>query len=181
MNFKLFGIEIKIDFSIFIVFAIAFLVGNNTILFVVLFSSLHELGHLISLYLLGGKADKINISFYGIGLKQSSNLALFHEVLFLLSGICVNIFFVIFNIHRKENIALILVNALPIYPLDVGRCFKLFIDSFLPINISYRLFIVVSFFEISAVIVFSIYHKNFNLIMISVYLLIFWIKEVFYD
>lgn len=181
MKCRAFGVNIIINFSFFIIFALALVFGNKQILYVVLFSSLHEIGHIVTLYCLGGKAEAIRISFYGIGLTHSSKLNWKNELVFLLSGIFVNLIFVILNIYRKINLTLVLINSLPIYPLDIGRCIMLLMDNFLPISISYKLMTTISFLQILAIFTYSICVKNYNLTLIDIYLFIFWLKEVIYD
>ena len=65
MKFQLFDIEFKIEYSLFIILLIALFAKNDDLLYLILFSSLHETGHILSLYLLGGKAEKITFSYYG--------------------------------------------------------------------------------------------------------------------
>lgn len=138
------------------------------------------MGHIISLYLFGGKIDELKISYYGIGMKYSSKLSFRREIIFLMSGILVNLFFAIFNINRNINIALAIINALPIYPLDVGRIVKLTINRYAPYNISDKVYLIISFLFTTIFVVYSFYSKNFNYIIISAYLIV-WLFRGYYD
>lgn len=170
MKFQLFDIEFKIEYSLFIILLIALFAKNDDLLYLILFSSLHEVGHVLSLYLLGGKAEKITFAYYGIGMVRRGNLNFLSEIIFLLSGIVINSLFVIFNFQRKINFCLLLINILPIYPLDAGRCVKLILDRVFDINISYKLYFSFSVICFVALLIFSLYVRNFNLILICVYL-----------
>ena len=170
MKFKLFDVDFEVSFLFFAVICTALIANNYDFIYVLLFSSLHELGHIISLYLLGGKADKITISFYGIGLKHSSDLPVSKEILFLLSGILINLLFVMFNIKRDINLALLVINALPIYPLDMGRCTKLVLEKYFDVRVSYFLMYALSGVAIVLLVGYSICCKKFSLLIISAYL-----------
>ena len=174
MKFRLFDIEFEISFLFFAIVCIALFANNYDFLYVFLFSSLHELGHILSLYLLGGKADKINVSFYGIGLKHSSVLTVSKEVVFLLSGIAVNSVFAILNLRRDINLALIVINALPIYPLDMGRCLKLVLDKYFNISVSYFVLYAFGFATLRLLICYSIYSGKYSILIVSAYLA-FWL------
>lgn len=170
MKFKLFDIEFKIEYSLFIILLIALFAKNDSVLFLLLFSSLHEIGHILSLFLLGGKAKKITFAYYGIGMVRHGNLNFMSEIIFLLSGIAINSVFVIFNFQREINFCLLFINLLPIYPLDAGRCVKLIFERVFDFNVSYKLYFSFSVVCFVALLIFSLYIKNFNLILICVYL-----------
>lgn len=149
------------------------------ILFVLLFCILHELGHIIALYLFGGKAKRITIAFYGIGLCHDYCFGLFKELCFLYAGCLVNLTFAFFNVHRDINIALGLINLLPLYPLDGGRALKLILNNKFSLGISDTIFYIISFLFVIGVIVFAIYYKQYSLLFIVLYLILFGIKNQF--
>lgn len=170
MKFKLFDVDFEVSFLFFVIICTALIANNYDFIYVLLFSSLHELGHIASLYLLGGKADKITISFYGIGLKHSSDLPVSKEILFLVSGILVNLLFILLNLKREINLALFVINALPIYPLDMGRCTKLVLEKYFDVRVSYFLMYAMSIVALVLLVGYSIYYKKFSLLIISAYL-----------
>lgn len=149
------------------------LVGNYSMMYVLLFSALHELGHIALLYSLGGRADLITVAYYGIGLKHTSNLSVTREIIFLLGGIIVNGFFAIIDVKRQINLSLMLINILPIYPLDGGRVLKLVLNSIFDYSISNKLFTTVGFISIFAIIVFAVAKGNLSLGLIAFYLIIY--------
>ncbi len=180
LEFKLNNTVLKIDFSFFIVLSIALMINNKSVAYLLLFSALHELAHIIVLLIVGGKIDKINFSYYGIGMKHSSDLKFKDEIVFLLSGVGVNLFFAVINVQRQINLSLFLINILPVFPLDGGRILKLILDRVFDFYISYKVFISISILFFVAMMIYAIYNKNFNIILIGIYLFT-WIVRGNYD
>lgn len=170
MRFSVFGIELEISFLFFVILALGFVADEKGILYLLLFSTLHELGHIAALYLLGGRVDKITVSYYGIGMSHSSNLSVIKEIIFLMSGVLINYFFAAFKIQREINLALGIINSLPVYPLDAGRITKLLLDELLPIGISYKVYIFIAWIFEIVLIAYAIFTKSINLILICIYL-----------
>lgn len=148
-------------------------------LFVILFSALHEFGHLIALLICKGKPDRLVFAYYGIGLKHSSDLNDFSELIFLSAGIVVNLFFCIINIKRDINLALLIVNALPIYPLDGGRILKIILNTFFNLTISDMIFKAISVFIIILLIITALYLKSVSLGFITLYVIVYSINNSF--
>ena len=117
--------KIRIEYSFLLMIAFSVLLKSSNIAFVLLFSSLHEIGHLIALLIFGGRAKEINISFYGIGLKYDYSFSFLKELVLFSAGIIVNLILCLLNINRNINLSLALINMLPLYPLDGGRILKL--------------------------------------------------------
>lgn len=173
MVFYINKVKIKIEYSFLLIIAFALLLQNSVMLCVLLFSSLHELAHLISLVVFKGKPDELCLAFYGIGLKHSSKLSFSKELTFLLSGVAVNFLFAILNIQRDINYSLALINILPVYPLDGGRALKLVLNKLFSLSVSDKVFKTVSVVFSFLLIFGFIYYKNFSLLLIFVYLIIF--------
>lgn len=162
-----------------LIIAYAMLFKSYDFLFVILFSALHELGHLIALLICKGKPDRLVFAYYGIGLKHSSDLNDFSELIFLTAGIVVNLFFCIFNIKRDINLALLIVNALPIYPLDGGRILKIILNTFFNLTISDMIFKAISVFIIILLIITALYLKSVSLGFITLYVIVYSINNSF--
>ncbi len=171
MVLRIFGVKVKIEYAFLLMLAFAVFVRAENVLWVILFSSLHEIGHILSLYLLGGRAECVTLSFYGIGLKHSAQLGRAGELAFLGSGCLVNLVFVFLNIKREINFPLFMLNVLPIYPLDGGRIAKALF------GINEKLFRFVSALFLVTLLIYSVYLRNINLILITVYLAIFSFNE----
>ncbi len=172
MDFILYGVKIRIKFSFILIISFSLLTGADSLIYVLLFSSLHEAGHIISLYLLGAGAERITLSFYGIGLTHKAKLSRGEELIFLLSGCAVNLVFVLLGIRRDINLPLFILNILPVYPLDGGRALSLLT------GLNIKLFYSVSFTVLAGIIIYSVYTVNFTLLLISVYLCVFAVSDV---
>lgn len=170
MKFKIFDIEFEIQFLFFVMLALGLLAENKSVVYLLVFSALHEFGHIVSLYLLGGKADKITFSYYGIGMSHTSNLGVIREIIFLISGVTVNFAFALLGVEREINLALGIINSIPVYPLDAGRITKLLLDEILPMEISYKAYIFIGWIFEILLIIYAIYTKSVNLLLIALYL-----------
>ncbi|MBR3149929.1 MAG: hypothetical protein IKF64_07145 [Eubacterium sp.] len=170
MKFELLSVKFRIDFSLFLIIAVALILKYENIIYLILFSSLHELGHITMLYLLGGKADEITVAYYGIGLRHSELLSPCCDMVFLLSGAAVNIVLCLIGISKEINFSLALINLLPLYPLDGGRAFKVLLNSAFSLNVSDSIMTVASFVFTSLILVCSIVLRNISLALISLYI-----------
>ena len=133
--------HIKIDIKIF-AFLILFCITRQIEIYVLLmiFAILHELGHLVAGMCLKLKPKKIelnpfglSVTFEGIGSNFKANTQV-NKILIAIAGPFVNLICVIlaFVLPIGEistsvvysNLILMLVNLIPVYPLDGGRILK---------------------------------------------------------
>ena len=170
LQFSLFGCKIKIDFVFVLLLSFAALFNANDLLYMLLFSFLHEMGHLAALMAAGGKADAVILSYYGAALKYESRLSRNLETVVLLSGPLVKL---ILYLILKDDINLILfsLNILPIYPLDGGRIISLYL---------FKHSKAVGLVFLSMITFLGLYlaffSKSFSLLLIAVYLIIYTIN-----
>lgn len=158
---------IKIEFSFLILIAFAVLYGYENSFKLIIYSLLHEAGHLVALIAVGAKPRQISFSFYGIGMKYDEHISNIHELIVLICGPLVNLILYLFF---KDNLNLILffLNIYPAFPLDGGRILKIILPRFSKvINIVF----IIILFLISAHLVYN--YKIYSLLFISIYLLIF--------
>ena len=163
--------KIRVDYSFLLTLSFASLLKTESLLYVLLFSALHEAGHLIVLHICKGKPDSLTFSFYGIGMKHSAKLSKVEEIAFLSGGVAINLVFVLFNIQREINLLLLIVNILPLYPLDGGRIVKLLFG----VNERYFKYFTYSFSAL--LLVYSVCIMNISMTLISAYVLIFALGE----
>lgn len=172
MEIKFKKFVFKLDFSFLILLSFAVFYGYESTISIILFSMLHELGHISALLLFKVKPDLIKVSFYGIGLKYKNNLSKIKEFIVLLCGPLINL--ILFLVLKDNiNLILLLINIFPALPLDGGRMLKLVLPKY------YR---AVSRFFIIVLCCLSAYlfieYHIFSLILICVYLIAFNINEL---
>ena len=177
MRLSLFGIDIRVDYTFFLVILLYIVLRNDNLLYVLLFSSAHKLGHIVALYSFGGRAEEIRVSCYGIGLKEHNNFDFIREIIFLLSGLAVNLIFVLIDVQREINLAIMFVNALPIYPLDGGRITKLLLDKVFNYNVSYRMFFWINTVFLIFVFALALYLKSVSMLIIFAYASLYVVKN----
>lgn len=169
MVLRCFGCRLKIEFSFMLMLALSLVTGTQRIVYVMLFAALHELGHIVALLLFGGRPETLTLAFYGVGLRHSSPLKRWQEWLFLFAGIAVNAFLAALQIHPEINLPLLLINALPVYPLDMGRALALYLP--------YRVCQVLSVIIFAALVGGALLTRNWSLGLIAAYLFVFSLKE----
>ena len=167
MSFVFLGCGVKIEFSFILMLCFAIVLGADSIAYLLLFSALHELGHLVMLLAFGGKAESLTISFYGLALRYETRLGRTAETLVILAGTAVNL--ILYFIFRDDiNLLLFFVNMLPVYPIDFGRVIKLYFPAFSKV-ISIVFLVILSVFSFYLIIVY----KSFSMIFITCYLIIY--------
>ena len=179
MVFHINGVKVRIQFSFFLIVSFALLFQYENIAYVLLFSALHELGHLVLLLVFRGHPKEIVIAFYGIGLKHNETLEPDQEIIFLLGGDAVNAIFCALNIHRENNLPLLLMNALPLYPLDGGRALKVFLNQILEFSVSDRVFKAITVIFMILLSLIAVYLKNLSLVLITLYLFFYSVNNTY--
>ncbi len=106
-------------------------------------------------------------------MKYSSHLSVNKEIVFLLSGVLVNLVFFLLNIQKNINFCLFLINIIPIYPLDGGRILKLILNKIFCLNVADKVYIIISVVILFLLITLSILTKNLSLLLISIYVIIY--------
>lgn len=157
--------SIKFHPFFFIVVIITTITGHFKDILIITSNILtHELGHVITGYLLSWKIEKIVIlPFGGVTIfKEDINRCLLDEFLILISGPLLQ--FIVFYYFKNElvfnyNYAILLFNLLPIYPLDGSKLINIVLNKVFSFRKSLKLTLILSL--ISLVIFLS---YNFNLI-----------------
>lgn len=167
MKIKLFGIDFILEYSFLLMLSFGIILGAEDIASLLLFSSLHELGHFAALMICGGRADSLTFSFYGLALKYSTVLSTGKETLVLIAGPLVNL--ALYLVLRDDiNLLLFVINMMPIYPIDLGRIIRLY-----NYKISKILGVITLIILVALSLFLLIFYKSFSLIFIVCYLIVY--------
>lgn len=188
--------KIKIDLKIFIFIIFLFFIKKIEYYFLfMLFIILHEIGHLMAGIILGYKPKEIYLNITGISLEfYNYNIEKkdFAKIVILMSGPMVNIILAIVYYYQNIeyqlkteiiliNIILVIVNLLPISPLDGGKMLKIILKKIA----GYKKGIVLAQY-ISKILLYSLmifysacilYIKNIEIFIFLIYLYILNQKE----
>lgn len=173
MEIKIKSTTVKLEYSFLILLSFAVLYGYEYSIKLILFSLLHETGHLLALVILGVKPDLINFSFYGIGLKYQNNLSRIKEFFVLFCGPLVNLI-LYFVLNDEINFFLFLINIYPAFPLDGGRMIKIIFP-----RLSKVITIIFLLILIALSLILLIKYRIYSLLLIAAYLLAFNINYYF--
>ncbi len=170
----------KIHIFFYIIGFICFITGNFKNF--IIFSSIiivHELGHIIGALIFKWKIDKIILlPFGGITIfNENVDKSLKEEFIIAILGPLFQIvFYLIYKdnlIFNYYNIAILLFNLLPIYPLDGSKIFNVIFNIFFPYKLSHILSIVLSFIFIILIILYKI-----DLSLILIFIVVELFKEI---
>lgn len=129
--------KFKIDYSFILFILLLFFSPKQSSLLIVMVSLIfHELGHISLILLFRYPIETLRLSLFGFSLKLKETQQFFYKDFLIYSGgIFVNlfIFLVVPNYEvRQIQFFLILLNILPIYPLDGFNIFKTLLSYFFP-------------------------------------------------
>ncbi len=191
MEFTAFGIKIKIGFLFLwlVTILLCFNIGNELRLGI-LFSLLHETGHLTAIFFLKERPKEISFGLFGMTIKRRRDLSQNYrcEIITALAGPVTNfILALIFLILSRfivntivlecvlVNIILGSFNIVPVFSLDGGRALEALLKLNFDNDISEKILKAVSFFALVIMMTGGIYiliisGYNFTLLAVSVYL-----------
>lgn len=173
----------KIHVLYYVVALVSFLTGNfkNFIIFSAIII-VHETGHIVGAWIFKWKIDKvILLPFGGITIfKENIDKSLKQELIIALLGPLFQIlFYLIFKDNaafNHYNMAILLFNLLPIYPLDGSKILNIFFNELVSFKKSHILTIVVS--EITLFFLLFKTRINLLLLLILFFLIVEIIKEI---
>ncbi len=164
MEISIRSFKLKIEFPFVLIICTAVMLGADSVLLFLLFCSLHELGHIFALYVLGAKIDYLTLSYCGAALKYKNGLSPWREVIVALAGPAVNL--ALYAVFKDEiNLFLFLLNILPVFPLDGGRAMKVILPRMQPV-LGFVFLLFLTACSVYSVIKFKI----FGLLAVSIYL-----------
>lgn len=123
MSFELKGFGVNLKPSFFVMCVLLVLAGKSREFCIIVFSvTLHEVAHIAAAALCGIIPEGITITPIGqqASIKGMESISFFRRIIIVAAGPMVNLMlWLIFN--SSINMALFLLNILPVYPLDGGR------------------------------------------------------------
>ena len=188
------GVKVKVGFWFAVLLCFLLTNTDNTVLcFAVLFSLLHECGHLLCDFLFHEKPQKIEFGLFGLTIVHADDICFSYpqEICEALAGPAVNfllflLFLLLYSVSCKEtvfaccfvNLYIFLFNAMPVFSLDGGRAFWALLCKYID-NPRTRQTVqkTVSFFCILVMMGFGFFvllrsRYNFTLLLLAIYLMI---------
>lgn len=184
-------IKIRLATILILVFSIIF--GNiKQVLLLFLIAIIHELFHLLACKILKVKVLELNILPFGAYLKVNDveNLSSYKQIIIYIAGplsiifnlLWINIFYNLAFLNKinydfllQINLAMCLVNLLPIYPLDGYMIIKAILQKFFPYKKALKIANIISLISF---IIFIFYNFISLQIMLTIFLLIEQIKNL---
>ena len=191
-------IQLRTDFFITVTLMLIFC-ENETVIFSLFSSLLHESGHLASMYLLKVKPEKIIFSATGLKIERRAvNISSFkNEIIIALSGVFVNfilsfvsfVLYFLFGIHKLflfalVNIVIGLFNLLPLESLDGANVLCFILTRRLGDEKAQKTVMTTSIFTslfitVFIILTFCLKIVNPSLIIVLLYLIIILINKIF--
>lgn len=172
----------NIDFS-FCIIAICFIFSPLQLDFIVILVCLtiHELGHIFFINFFKNSIYKIKV--YGFGcLIDYDNIfsKYFEDILIYFGGIIFNFISLLIlpDIFRKYTYLIIIINLLPIYPLDGFRIVSSTLSYCLPYKKSLYISFIISFSSLLIISIIMVTYYDYLLLFNIIYLIVLNIIEV---
>ncbi len=187
MEFKLKDINIKISFTFLSIFLI-FIVTDKVKIYLITLSSamLHELVHIVFIYLYGMKLESVCVSLFGGNIKRKSGqcsdykkeaiINLSAPITNIVVGAILSIFYGINNSFALVNLTLGIFNIIPFHTFDGGAGLKCFLSYYFSEktteNILTTVSVIITLFFTYISITAIIISKNFTLFALSIYMIL---------
>ena len=195
----------RIDLKIFLLLILFYITKQIEFYAIIMFFAIiHELGHLLTGLTLGMKPEKIELKLFGLSVSfkisideynkkiKKANMLEVKKIIIALAGPITNLLiillanFIHINDEQKSmliysNLLLILINMLPIFPLDGGRVLKGLLHVILGKNKAERYSNKISFITLILLTILAsiliLYIKNIAIFLIIVVLFAIHIRE----
>lgn len=181
------GIEFQLSPLFFIITSMLLLFDKSGYMsFSLLFSALHEIGHILTMFILGKPPKAIRIMFYGLEIKTSA----FSEketIMIALSGplvnILISIIFIIlsmlydfdFGFAILINLIIAFFNLMPVSTLDGGDVLLSALSLKFDYYTSKKIAKIISIFLSIIILIFGVvlaFYNNFSIAFVGIYLFV---------
>ena len=189
--------KVKFNYLTLFIIVSSFFCGMFNYLFILfIIIIIHELGHIIMIKLFGYEIINIEILPFGgkVNIKKNINSSINKEIIISISGIVMQSMFYIFInylyikgyvntnyflIFKNYNIAILLFNVLPIYPLDGYFFLKSLLEKITSFYLSINISIIISFISFLLFLVcnYKFHYDNYLICVFLFYKLLNYIKE----
>lgn len=171
IRFWRFGVCVQVSiFYLAVITLVSFLDQTGIAIWGFLSSLIHELGHIVVLYLVGGSAKLLSFELTGIRMTIKQSLSIWQEAVVLSAGCIVNFLCCILCMKfgllsgATVNLCIGAFNLLPGKALDGGRLLTLVLNSFMSLEKADRFSLGFSILTSTALIVFGfkIFFVSYN-------------------
>lgn len=191
MSVRLFGIKFTVTF--YFAALITFMLSLNapiTVIYAVVFSVIHELGHLSAMVLLNNKPQAVIFEITGMNILRTENYrtSIKNEIVIALAGPFMNFLCFVFfcfmyaSSNNRQlmiiaciNLVLMVFNLLPIKRLDGGMALYFALSKFFSVKCCSLILLGFSCVFIALIYLWGIYvfistHYNFSVLIIAFFL-----------
>lgn len=183
--------KVKVTPGFFLLLGIIFYLddGSGIMLWVVVSAFIHELGHIMLCFILGGRVEALTLGAAGAELKLSYPMVLTYakENLVLVSGAAMNLLTGLCSLYLGGywlawcSFGLGIFNLLPVAPMDGGRILFNFVSEYYGPECAERVTGIVSGILIGIIagvgVIIVVKYANLTLLFLSIWLLIETLKK----
>ena len=190
MSFKIGKIPVKISWQFLALITFMLSLRTENVIYAVLFSSLHEIGHIAAMTAFGNAPQSVSFELTGINIIRTREtfVSLKKEIIIALAGPFVNLVLFLFLILLYSengnvklfnavsvNLILMIFNLLPVKGLDGGKAFYYSVSHFVSYKFAEKSLSVLSAVFILLMLSYGAYifyltRRNFTMLIIALML-----------
>lgn len=188
MQFKVKNVSVKVSFSFLALILLLLVTGRlNLYLITILCATIHEVTHIVFIYLFSGKISSVTLSLFGGDIKRESTFVInsYKEAIVSISAPLVNlllslIFYLLgdnFLLISQINFILGFINILPFFTFDGGRFLEYMLLILFSDGKTDKILTVISIcttavFCIASAFLFIYGIKNYFTLLFSLYMIV---------
>lgn len=150
---------------------------QKNIIGILLVLFIHELGHIIIALLFKIEINNVSLTGFGFIMNSDESLVFFKNLLFYFAGILFNLISLLFlsNELKYYTKILILINVIPIFPLDGFQILKTILSYFVPYKITIKIINSINVILLTFITIFLLPRFDYLCIINLCYL---WLIEI---